>query len=145
MTNDILNYQNKLPSRALICLVHRTTFLGVREGRQLSLASLLLLGLFPDSSVRVLLPTLIRSPGGRALRSPGKLIAQQELHCPLDLERLSTVSSTALFNYKLFSSKQSIGHLPLAVPRPLKQDLSIQPLTFLHSPLLPILLRDHHL
>lgn len=95
MTNDVLNCQNKLPSRSLISLVHRTTtLLGVGEDT-LSSALLLLLRLFPDSSLRVLL--LAPIPWTLSTLLPLQSDSHLELHCHLDLEMFSSASSLALF------------------------------------------------
>lgn len=102
MTKDVPNYRNKLPSWALIWLTG-LPFLGWAEEDTLSLASLL-----PSWAIPRLLPQgplpSPWTPGAKHPQacSPAKPLPHLELRCPPDLERLSSVSSAALFNYDSF-------------------------------------------
>ena len=102
MTNDVLNNRNKLPSGALIYLVHRTTFFRVSAGRHTLPSIPPTPGAVPRLSPppQGLLPAPILGPGCRppSTLSPGKLIPHLGLHCHKDLDRLSFVSSPALSN-----------------------------------------------
>lgn len=86
-------------------MVHRSTFLGANGGRHTLLSIMPTPWLVPDSSLRLLTPTLSRDPGCRSPSQPfppSKLIPHLEL--PPDLQRLLLVSRTDLFSHWLFSS-----------------------------------------
>ena len=86
-------------------MVHRSTFLGANGGRHTLLSITPTPWLVPDSSLRLLTPTLSRGPGCRSPSQPfppSKLIPHLEL--PPDLQRLLLVSRTDLFSHWLFSS-----------------------------------------
>lgn len=135
MTNDILNYQNKLPSRALI-----SGFIGLPRsslpflpflrvsGARHTLPEFLLLLRLPQSPPRVLL-----LPSFWVHITLSSLLPRQddphlELHCHLDLGRLICLQPSSLVNKKLFTKSffpwQPTEQPPLDVPRPRKQNLS---------------------